>query len=57
LKIIGIHDGHNSSVALFDDNSIVYALSEDRLTRIKNKGGIPINALRRLLDDMRLKTI
>lgn len=57
MKIIGIHDGHNSSVALFDDNSIVYALSEDRLTRIKNKGGIPINALRRLLDDMRLKTI
>jgi carbamoyltransferase len=55
LKIIGIHDGHNSSVALFDDNSIVYALSEERLTRIKNKGGIPINALRRLLDDMGLK--
>ena len=55
MRVIGIHDGHNSSVALFDNNSIVYALSEERIARVKNKGGTPIYALRRLLSDMKLE--
>ncbi len=55
MKVIGIHDGHNSSVALFDSNRIVYTLSEERLARVKNKGGTPVLALVRLLSDMKLK--
>ena len=31
MKILGIHDGHNSSAALFDGNSVVAAIQEERL--------------------------
>ncbi|MBI5558045.1 MAG: carbamoyltransferase [Deltaproteobacteria bacterium] len=54
MNVIGIHDGHNASVALFRDGKIVYALSEERILRQKNAGGIPVHALNRLLKDMQL---
>jgi carbamoyltransferase len=51
MNVIGIHDGHNASVALLRDGNLVYALSEERLVRRKNEGGIPVNAINRLLED------
>lgn len=54
MNVIGIHDGHNASVALLQNGRIVYALSEERILRRKNAGGMPGNAVRRLLQDMRL---
>jgi carbamoyltransferase len=36
MKILGIHDGHNASVALLTDGKIEFALEEERLTRIKH---------------------
>jgi len=49
LKVLGIHDGHNSSAAIIDDGVIIAAVQEERLTRHKNQGGFPINALREVL--------
>jgi carbamoyltransferase len=37
--ILGIQSGHESSAALFCDGKLVSAVSEERLTRIKNDGG------------------
>lgn len=54
MNILGIHDGHNATVALFKDNKIEYALSEERLSREKNQGGFPILALNRILSEARL---
>jgi carbamoyltransferase len=54
MNVIGIHDGHNASVALLQDGKLVFALSEERLVRRKNAGGIPINAINRLLADTSL---
>ena len=51
MNVIGIHDGHNASVALLRDGNLVYALSEERLVRRKNEGGIPVYAINRLLED------
>lgn len=51
MNVIGIHDGHNASVALLQDGRLVYALSEERLVRRKNEGGIPVHAISRLLED------
>ena len=44
MKIIGIHDGHNSSVAYMDNGEIIFAIQEERITGIKNEEGFPINA-------------
>lgn len=37
--ILGLHTGHESSAALFDGARIVAAVSDERLSRIKNDGG------------------
>ena len=51
MNIIGIHDGHNASVALIRDGKIVYALQEERVSRVKNKQGFPKGALETLLEE------
>jgi len=43
--VIGIHDGHNASVAVVRDGRLEFALQEERITRIKNQGDAPRNAL------------
>ncbi len=42
--VVGIHDGHNASVAVVRDGKVEFALQEERLTRVKNQGDAPINA-------------
>lgn len=42
---LGIWDGHDSSVALVCDGVLVFALSEERLSRRKRAAGFPIKAL------------
>ncbi len=46
---IGIHDGHNASVALVRDGRLEFALQEERLTRTKNQGDAPRLALKQAL--------
>lgn len=41
---VGIHDGHNASVAVVRDGRLELALQEERLTRIKNQGDAPAGA-------------
>src|SRR6266403_2235112 len=43
--VYGIHMGHNSAAALVEDGVLKMALQEERLTRIKNQGGFPKNAI------------
>ncbi|MCD4698890.1 MAG: hypothetical protein K8S16_21880 [Bacteroidales bacterium] len=50
MKIIAIHQTHNSSVAAIENGKLVFALSEERLTKKKNIGGLPSFALNELLN-------
>ena len=45
MNIVGINDGHNASVALSENGKIVFALSEERPTRLKNYWGFPEQSL------------
>jgi carbamoyltransferase len=36
---LGLHTGHESSAVLFEDDRLLAAVSDERLTRIKNDGG------------------
>lgn len=41
MKILAIHDGHNSGATLLVDGKIIASVSEERLTRKKNEIGYP----------------
>lgn len=43
--ILGLHDGHGAAAALLDRGRVVAAVQEERLTRIKNQGGLPYQAI------------
>lgn len=48
--ICGIHDGHNSTVALLDgQGKLTDVIQEERITRVKNAGDFPVNALHDVL--------
>jgi predicted NodU family carbamoyl transferase len=42
---IGISLGHDSGVAVIDGNELIYAVNEERLTRIKTFSGLPIRSI------------
>ncbi|MDE1816526.1 MAG: hypothetical protein KGI11_08215 [Thaumarchaeota archaeon] len=48
--VLGICDGHNSGACLLKDGSIVAAISEERLSRIKNDTGYPYKSVRKVLE-------
>lgn len=50
MLILGIHDGHNATAALLKDGKIIAAISEERLTRIKNDAGYPKHAVDKVLE-------
>lgn len=50
MKILGIHDGHNSGATLLVDGRIVAAVCEERLTRRKNELGYPEKSIDEVLD-------
>ena len=52
-QFIGVHDGHNASVALLRDGRLEFALQEERLTRVKNQGDAPAGAARMALQAAR----
>lgn len=37
--ILGLHTGHEASAALFENGQLLAAISDERLTRVKNDGG------------------
>jgi carbamoyltransferase len=45
MKRIGICDSHDASLVLVEDEKIVFALSEERLTRRKRQQGFPVASI------------
>lgn len=50
LKIISLSFGHNSTVSYLEGGRIIFSLSEERLTQIKNFTGFPDKALKLCVD-------
>ena len=56
MYILGIHYyGHNTSVALFKNNKLLFAIEEERLSRKKNDGSIPYLGISEILKKYKLK--
>ncbi len=54
MRILGINEGLNSSVAVLENGEIVFALQEERLNRIKEYAGFPTQAMDFTLDYLKL---
>ena len=44
-QVTGIHLGHNAAAALVENGKLVFAMQEERLSRVKNQGGLPLLTL------------
>ena len=51
MKILGINYLSESSVALIENGKLKYAISEERLNRVKNWWGNPFNAIEFVLKE------
>ena len=55
MKILGINYLSESSVSLLDDGKVKFAISEERINRIKNWYGSPIKSINHTLKENNLK--
>ncbi len=49
MYILGINSGHNGTAALLKERAIIGCISEERLTRVKNRVGFPERSIELLL--------
>lgn len=54
MKVLSIHDGHNASAAVFNENKVLAAVSEERLSREKFYWGFPHQSIKQTLQDAHL---
>jgi carbamoyltransferase len=45
-QVVGVHNGHNAAAAMVTNGHLSFALQEERLSRIKNQGGLPKRTLK-----------
>src|SRR2546425_4234169 len=50
MRVLGIHPGHNATIALLEDGEITAALSQERVDGIKNSCAFPAGALEAVLE-------
>lgn len=55
MYILGINTGLNASVALMEDNKVVFGIQEERLSKIKNHPGFPSLSIQEALKHCNLK--
>ena len=45
MKVLGINTGIGASLCVMDEDEVIFAMEEERPTRIKGKGGLPVKCL------------
>lgn len=56
MRLLAVHDGHNSSVGLFEDGSFHFAAQEERFTKVKNHMGFPQKSIEYILEKHSLES-
>lgn len=57
MRILGLHAGHNGGAALLDGGDCSWVLGEEKLTNVKNQGGVPVKVIRLLAERGLLKDL
>ncbi len=55
MLILGINSSHNATACLLKDGKVVYCVSEERFTRVKNQSGLPINSIKQIFKDLKIR--
>lgn len=55
MKVLAIHDGHNSTACYLRDGEVISMVSEERFTNIKNQGGFPRRSVEWILQSQNLR--
>src|SRR3989344_1482890 len=55
MIVLGINSSHCATACVLINGKIVACISEERLTRIKNQSGLPVNAVKEVLNEAKLK--
>lgn len=55
MKILGIQDSHDAGIAYLEDGKIVFAINEERLSRIKLCKGFPKKSIEMLIKKYKVK--
>lgn len=50
MRVLGIVHEHTATVCLMEDGRVVFCQSEERLNRLKNSSGFPVETLRHVYD-------
>ncbi|MDD5560775.1 MAG: carbamoyltransferase C-terminal domain-containing protein [Candidatus Omnitrophica bacterium] len=50
MHILTLHEDTNANITLFKDTQILFSVAEERLSRVKYKGGFPVKSLNMALD-------
>ena len=45
MYLLTLHEDSNANVSLFKDGKIIFAVAEERLSRVKHQGGFPIRSM------------
>jgi len=51
MIVLGINENHNATAALIKDGKVIYAASEERISRFKNDVGYPFQTIARALEE------
>ena len=55
MLILGINDTHDASACLIKNGKLLIALSEERLSRVKNTGSLPIKSINHIIKNFNIK--
>ncbi|BFM16508.1 carbamoyltransferase [Maricurvus nonylphenolicus] len=55
MIVLGIHIGHDASASIVKDGVLSVSVEEERFTRVKHYGGMPIHAINHCLEYMKVK--
>lgn len=50
VYVLGIHDGHTAGAAIIRNGEVIVAISEERLTNVKNQSGLPVLAIAKVFE-------
>jgi len=54
MYLLTLHEDSNANISLFKDGKIIFAVAEERLSRVKHQGGFPIRSIKFILDKYKL---
>ena len=54
MLVLGINDTHDASACLIKNGKLLIAIAEERLSRVKNTGSLPIKSINYIIKNFNI---